>query len=111
MKTIGNINTIASKALFVFILVLLPNVKSFAQTTPQQVHTVAVSGDSESDSQFELVSWLMATKQVQMGEMTGTSTSTNETGKKQFINNGLSTSPILKRTLLKKAMSREISVA
>jgi len=107
MTTIGNINTTTGKVIFMLAFAMLSCVKSFAQTAP----TVAASGDNQSGAQMELVSWLMATKQAQMGTDAKPSTSTNETGKKQFINSGLSTSRILNRTFLKKAMSRETNVA
>jgi hypothetical protein len=55
----------------------------------------------------------MGTKQSQVSDSINTTstTSTNKTGKKQFINNGLSTNRILSRTFLKKATASQIAIA
>ena len=108
MKTFGNIKPAANKMIFVFALVLFSGVKSFGQQTP----AVAVASDNQSGAQMELVSWMMATRQSQSANDANLNpTSTAITGKKQFINNGLSTSRILNRAFLKKIVSREVNVA
>ena len=77
---------------------------------PQAVEAIAAEGDD--DNSMELVGWLLATKQSQVKSVKMESTiSTNATGKKNFINNGLTPNRILSRTFLKKAIAFDSTIA
>jgi hypothetical protein len=123
MKTIAlkNNQQTSDKRLFVlFVLLVLSSVGMFGQELKSNVapmtftatEQIAADGDSTS-SQMELVSWFMGTKQSQVSNAGGVSNtiSTNNTGKKQFINAGMTTNRILSRTFLKKAISRDNTIA
>jgi hypothetical protein len=123
MKTIAlkNNQQTSDKRLFVlFVLLVLSSVGMFGQELKSNVapmtftatEQIAADGDSTS-SQMELVSWFMGTKQSQVSNAGGASNtiSTNSTGKKQFINAGMTTNRILSRTFLKKAISRDNTIA
>lgn len=118
MKTIATNNITSNiRVIALFVLLVLSSVKMFGQEVKAEtvfsntVNTVAAV--EATDSQMELVSWFMGSKQSQVSESINiTNTiSTNKTGKKQFINNGLSTNRILSRAFLKKAINRDSSVA
>ena len=117
MKAIATNNITSNKRLIaLFVLLVLSSVKMFGQevkAVPAFINgvEVAAAGDA-NESQMELVSWFMGTKQSQVSGVNATNTiSTNNTGKKQFINNGLSTNRILSRTFLKKATNSQSTIA
>src|SRR6478672_11312779 len=118
MKAIATNNFTSNKRVIaLFVLLVLSSVKMFGQEVKAETITfinteVAVAADN-TESQMELVSWFMGTKQSQVsGSMNTSNTiSTNKTGKKQFINNGLSTNRILSRTFLKKATNSQSTIA
>ena len=101
------------------VLLLLSSVRMFGQETkneivePIVVKTVSVAATLNTTSQMELVSWFMGSKQLQMSNGTSTigTTSTNNSGKKQFINLGMTPNRILSRTFLKKAINHESTIA
>lgn len=69
-----------------------------------------VAGQTATSGQMELVIWFMGSKQASpAGENVKSSTAT--TTKKQLINCGMTPNRILSRTLLKKAMQYDNSVA
>lgn len=69
-----------------------------------------LAGQTTISSQMELVIWFMGSRQSSpAGENVKSSTAT--TTKKQLINCGMTPNRILSRTLLKKAMEYENSVA
>ena len=118
MKANATINITSNKRVIaLFVLLVLSSVKMFGQEvkaqTPAFINTEVVAAIDTTESQMELVSWFMGTKQSQVSGSINTSstTSTNKTGKKQFINNGLSTNRILSRTFLKKATSSQSAIA
>lgn len=97
-------------------MLLLSGVGMFGQevkasvVVPSSIETIAADGDD--DSSMELVSWLLASKQVQMKSTKMNNTiSTNPTGKKNFINNGMTPNRILSRTFLKKAIAYDSTIA
>lgn len=120
MKAIATNNITTGKRLIaLFVLLVLSSVKMFGQEVKAETPAftnctieVAAAGDT-SEAQLELVSWFMGSKQSQVSGSINTSStiSTNKTGKKQFINNGLSTNRILSRTFLKKATSSQSAIA
>lgn len=87
---------------------------AFAFTTKvsaQESASVSVEkAIASSDSKMELVSWLMATKQAGSTNSYEV-TATKQTSKKQFINSGMQTNRLLNKTLLKKAVTRDVAVA
>ena len=101
------------------VLLLLSSVRMFGQESkneivePIVVKTVPVAATLNTTSQMELVSWFMGSKQLQMsnGNSTIGTTSTNNSGKKQFINLGMTPNRILSRTFLKKAINHESTIA
>jgi hypothetical protein len=118
MKAIATSNITSNKRLIaLFVLLVLSSVKMFGQQVKAEttafINTEVVASIDANESQMELVSWFMGTKQSQVSGSINTSstTSTNKTGKKQFINNGLSTNRILSRTFLKKATSSQSAIA
>jgi phosphoserine aminotransferase len=118
MKAIATNNITSNKRLIaLFVLLVLSSVKMFGQEVKAEttvfISTEVVAAIENPESQMELVSWFMGTKQSQVSDSINTTstTSTNKTGKKQFINNGLSTNRILSRTFLKKATASQIAIA
>ena len=119
MKATATNNTTSNKRIIaLFVLLVLSCAKMFGQevqaVAPAFTNTIEfVATADASESQMELVSWFMGTKQSQVSGSIGTTNtiSTNKTGKKQFINNGLSTNRILSRTFLKKATSSQSTIA
>jgi len=122
MKTVSNqANNLTSnkRVIVLFVLLLLSSVGMFGQETkneivaPVIVKTVSVTVASSTTSQMELVSWFMGSKQLQMSNGTSTmgTTSTNNSGKKQFINLGMTPNRILSRTFLKKAINHDSTIA
>ena len=78
-------------------------------TEAVQLGTVAVASATQSNSQMELVMWIMGTQtQVKSNTITN-SISTNGSEKKKFINLGMTPNRILSKTLLKKAASRDMA--
>jgi hypothetical protein len=121
MKAIAtNSNTTNRRLLVLFVLLVLSSARMFGQDVKNEIvpaaftitDTVAAAGDT-TDSQMELVSWFMGSKQSQVSSSISTSNtiSTNKTGKKQFINNGLTTNRILSRTFMKKAINHDSTIA
>lgn len=123
MKTITlqNSNKTSNRRLFVLlVLLVLSSAGMFGQQVksniaPAVVTTtaeVAMTGDN-TDAQMELVSWFMGSRQSQVSNTVNTSStiSTNNTGKKQFINCGMTTNRILSRTFLKKAINHDSTIA
>jgi hypothetical protein len=118
MKATATNNIKSNKRLIVlFVMLVLSGVKMFGQEVqaeaPAFIATEIVATTDANESQMELVSWFMGTKQSQVSGNINTSNtiSTNKTGKKQFINNGLSTNRILSRTFLKKATNSQSTIA
>ena len=105
------------RLIVLLVLLLLSSVGMFGQEVKGEVVVSPVSttvADAGSDeAQMELVSWLMASKQSQMSGTSNTSgtISTNGSGKKQFINNGMTANRILSRTFLKKAINHDRTIA
>jgi hypothetical protein len=114
-------NKTANRRIFVlFVLLVLSGARMFGQEAKAEAVNVvlintneAVATGEHTDSQMELVSWFMGSKQSQMSHSGNTTNciSTNKTGKKQFINNGLTTNRILSRTFLKKAVNHDSTIA
>ena len=109
---------ISNKRLIVLsVLFLLCGAGMFGQEVKAEMLVPAVSGTnmvangSDDDQNIELVSWFMATKQSQVTGSAHSETSTNNTGKKQFINCGMTPNRILSRAFLKKAINYESTVA
>ncbi|RYD54461.1 MAG: hypothetical protein EOP56_19165 [Sphingobacteriales bacterium] len=71
---------------------------------------VAVNG-ADDDSNIELVTWFMASKQTQFTGAVTSEISTNNTGKKQFINCGMTPNRILSRAFLKKVINYDSTIA
>jgi len=103
-----------------FVLLLLSSVRMFGQevkneiTVPAVTSTVNVANaGTNTESQMELVSWFMGSKQSQPSNNANVSntTSTNNSGKKQFINCGMTPNRILSKTFLKKAISHDSTIA
>lgn len=97
-------------------LLLLSGVGMFGQevkpsvVAPASFETIAAEGDDNAS--MELVGWLLASKQSQVKSVKMQSTiSTNATGKKNFINNGMTPNRILSRTFLKKAIAYDSTIA
>jgi hypothetical protein len=121
MKATAIQNKTANKRIFVlFVLLLLSGARMFGQEVKaEKVEVVlistseAIAAGEHTESQMELVSWFMGSKLSQMSNTGNTtnSISTNKTGKKQFINNGLTTNKILSRTFLKKAINHDSTIA
>ena len=110
-------NKKSNKRLIVlFALLLLSSIGVFGQEAKAEKVDgfIAITADqakAEDNSKLELVSWLTGARQSQLSNETATKTSTNKSGKKQFINSGMTPNRILSRTLLKKAMSCDNAVA
>lgn len=122
MRTISNTaNQTSNRRLFaIVILLVLSSIGMFGQQTkneivaPAIINTVEVaSANTNTDAQMDFVSWFMGTKQSQLSnEAKATNTiSTNNTGKKQFINNGMTPNRILSRAFLKKAINHDSTIA
>jgi len=116
MKATATNNITSNKRLIaLFVLLVLSSVKMFGQEADKVAVTseVVIATADASEAQMELVSWFMGTKQSQVSESINNSNtiSTNKTGKKQFINNGVSTNRILSRTFLKKATNSQSTIA
>lgn len=104
MKTIALNNKV--------LIIMMMLVFSCGKVAAQEVKTDAIKIEvtvAETDSQMELVSWLMATKQGQGGEQAEV-TATKKSAKKQFINSGVQTNRLLNKTFLKKAQNRDVAV-
>jgi hypothetical protein len=109
----------SNKGLFaMFVFMLLSSAGAFAQTSKGEAApvvientSVATAGDT-TDAQIEFVSWFMGSKQTQMNDEVKTNTiSTNSNSKKQFIDKGLTPNRILSRTLMKKAINHDSTIA
>lgn len=118
MKATATNNITSNKRIIaLFVLLVLSSVKMFGQEVKAETvaanNNIVIASADASEAQLELVSWFMGTKQSQVSDSINTSStiSTNQTGKKQFINNGLSTNRILSRTFLKKATSSQSTIA
>ena len=117
MKAIAANNKTSNKTIFVMLVFLILScARMFGQEIKAEpsiaVLTNAVASAENTEAEMELVTWLMGVKQSQVSESINTSTiSTNKTGKKQFINNGLTTNRILSRTFLKKIANHDSTVA
>lgn len=82
---------------------------SCGKVAAQEVATDVIKVEvtvADADSQMELVSWLMATKQGQGADQVEI-TATKKSAKKQFINSGVQTNRLLNKTFLKKAQNRD----
>ena len=74
--------------------------------------TGEIAAEGDDNASMELVGWMFASKQAQMKSVKMESTiSTNATGKKNFINNGMTPNRILSRTFLKKAIAFDSTIA
>lgn len=121
MNTTALKNNIASnkRIIALFVLLLLSSVKMFGQVKNEIVAPAIIMTENvmvaneNTNSQMEFVSWFMGSKQVQMNDGTKSSNtiSTNGSGKKQFINNGMTPNKILSRTFLKKAINHDSTIA
>ncbi|HEX9979607.1 MAG TPA: hypothetical protein VGB50_03465 [Flavobacterium sp.] len=106
----------SNRRLFALIvLVVLSSMGMFGQEVRNEISvpvTVTVLADAGSDvsSEMALVSWFMAEKQTAGIKAAGT-TSTNNISKKQFINCGMVPNRILSKAFLKKAVSRDNTIA
>ena len=117
MKTTANIsNTVINRRLIALVvLMLLSSIGMFGQEvigTSADVDfkmEVAYEGD-DSNSQMELVMWIMGSK-TQMNVDNENRISTNGSGKKKYINCGMTPNRILSKTFLKKAMNRDQATA
>lgn len=101
MKTIA----LNNKLLILMVMVVFSCGKVAAQEVTTDVIKVEVT-IADADSQMELVSWLMATKQGQSADQVEV-TATKKSAKKQFINSGVQTNRLLNKTFLKKAQNRD----
>lgn len=121
MKTISNkANQTSNKRAFaIVVLMVLSGMGMFGQQTkneiaaPAVINSVEVASANANEAQMELVSWFMGSKQSQLsiGAQASGTISTNNTGKKQFINNGLTPNRILSRTFMKKAINHDSTIA
>lgn len=125
MKTISiqANNKTANRRLFVlFVLLVLSSVGMFGQEVKNEIVPVAVinanmiqvaNAGTNTEAQLEFVSWFMGSKQSQISNSANKSNtiSTNNTGKKQFINNGMTPNRILSRAFLKKAINHDSTIA
>ena len=79
---------------------------------PQNINQYEIAAEGDQDTSMELMGRMFAAKQSQVKSIKMDSTiSTNATGKKNFINNGMTPNRILSRTFLKKAIAFDSSVA
>lgn len=108
MKT--NTTLTANRIIIMLVLVLLSNVKMFGQQA-ENIKPVSVAQTliAETDSQMELVSWLMGTKQSHTTNAAEAVIATKSTAKKQFINSGMQTNRLLNKTFLKKAVNKDVA--
>ena len=116
MKTIATNNTSNKRIFILFVLLVLSSARMFGQEVKAEatpiVLTNTIAAVEHTDSQMELVSWIMGVKQTQVSNtVTSGTISTNKTNKKQFINNGLTTNRILSRVFLKKATNNGSTIA
>lgn len=117
MKTIATNNkTSNTRIIVLLVLLVLSSVRMFGQEVKAEatpiVLTNAIAAGDHTESQMELVSWIMGVKQTQVSNTATSGTiSTNKTNKKQFINNGLTTNRILSRVFLKKATNNDSTIA
>ena len=123
MKTISlqaNNTTSNRRLLVLFVLMLLSSVGMFGQDMKNEIAAPAVfttvevaATNSNTESQMELVSWFMGSKQSQFSNAANTTNtiSTNNSGKKQMINCGMAPNRILSRTFLKKAINHDSTIA
>jgi len=119
MKTVANNININKRIIALVVLLVLSSANMFGQVkneivVPAVINTVEVAAaDDATASQMELVSWFMGEKQSQVSNAVNASANPAGTkvGKKQFINNGLSTNRILSRAFLKKANSYHAAIA
>ncbi|MBS7788257.1 hypothetical protein KIH23_13215 [Flavobacterium sp. CYK-55] len=109
MKSI--INTIAAsvnvKMLLVVAVMLVSSSNAFAQTTIEvPAQTTASTSAVESNSNMNMVSWFMMTKQTANGVITK-----ENTAKKQMITSGIAPNRLLIKVLLKKASQYGSNIA
>jgi len=110
MTTTANI---LNKKRFIAIVVifLLTNLKMFgqeAQTVPSIDNNVTVASATQSNSQMELVMWIMGpTSRIKSNGVTNT-ISTNGSAKKKYINTGMTPNRILSKTILKKVSNDQL---
>ena len=106
------------RAIALFVLLLLSSVGMFGQQVENEIvrneiETTQVADNGSDDAQLELISWFMGSKQTQVsnaGKVSHT-ISTNNTGKKNYINCGMTPNRILSRAFLKKAINHDSTVA
>ncbi len=115
MRTAANIsNTINKRFIAIVVLLLLSSIGMFGQEV-KSVSEVVVSNTevvSESESsQMELVMWIMGSKSQMNNATNENAISTNGSGKKKYINCGMTPNRILSKTFLKKAMNRDQATA
>ena len=103
-----------------FVLLLLSCVGMFGQeltnnvsVTVSTTNTPIVSSSTNNDSQLELISWFMGSKQIQISNAAkNTNTiSTNNSGKKNMINCGMTPNRVLSRAFMKKAVNYDTTIA
>lgn len=115
MKTTTNIFN-RKRIIVVIVMFVLSSLKMFGQEG-QTTGPVFIKGDVEvasatqSNSQMELVMWIIGTQaQVKSNNITNT-ISTNGTSKKTYINVGMTPNRILTKTILKKAAFHASAIA
>jgi len=114
----ANNSTSNKRLIALFVLLLLSCVGMFGQELNNNVASPAISSQvvssaSNTDSQMELISWFMGSKQIQISNAINTTNtiSTNNSGKKQFINCGMTPNRILSRAFMKKAVNYDKTIA
>ncbi|NMH26521.1 hypothetical protein [Flavobacterium silvaticum] len=110
----SNLDVVALRWFFVLVFVVMTCSGVFGQNgkvvAEGNVENREQSASVENrNSQMELVKWFMGSKEINQGSKTPGSTKT--TTKKQMIESGMTPNRILSRTLLKKAMAYDSSVA
>jgi hypothetical protein len=103
----------ATCKLALLVLFLLSNFTMAAQQATVEATEVILVAAADKDEQLELASWMMGSKQsfVSPSSKTGDVISTNESCKKKFINNGLTTNRILNKTFSRKLLAKQGSFA
>jgi len=117
MKTKTTRNaTINKRFIALFVMLLLSGFGMFGQevngASAPEVTNNAETVNSDSNSSLEMAMWFMSSKgQFSSDASTSNTISTNGSGKKNFINAGVTPNRILSRAFLKKAISRDFATA
>jgi hypothetical protein len=115
MKSVSNITKQLS-ALPAVVLLLLSSSVMLAQESqstglPISEANVQVASAAQSNSQMELVMWIMGSQTRVMSNHVTNTISTNGTEKKKYINVGMTPNRVLIKTIFKKAAFRSNMVA